>query len=290
MGPTAVGKTKFAIELAKRLSTEIISCDSRQIYKEMNIGTACPTAFELSQVKHHFIRNKSIFEYYNASMYEFEALGKIDKLLEKHDSLVVAGGSGLYIDAILYGIDDLPTIDAEIRENLQKRFETDGIESLRFELKRVDPKHYEKVDLKNPKRILKALEVFEQTGKPYSSFLTGNTKKRNFEPCILVLNMDRKILYDRINKRVEIMIKDGLIQEAKPLLAHREVTALKTVGYREIFGYLDGSTTKAEAIDLIKCSTRRYARKQITWFRRYKNANWLDITNGFDVNNLELNC
>ncbi len=283
LGPTAVGKTGYAIELAKKLSTEIISCDSRQIYKEMNIGTACPSDFELSQVKHHFIRNKSIFDYYNASMYEFEALEVINELLKKYDSLVVAGGSGLYIDALLYGIDDLPTIEPEIREKLQKKFETEGIESLRFDLKQIDPIWYNKVDLKNPKRILKALEVFTQTGKPYSSFLTGKNKHRNFEPNLLVLNMEREKLYDRINQRVELMIAEGLLKEAKPLHKHKNVTALKTVGYRELFDYFEGNTNKETAIDLIKRNTRRYARKQITWFKRYDSANWIDVTNGYEI-------
>ncbi len=276
-GPTAVGKTSYAIELAKKLQTEIISADSRQIFKEMKIGTARPSDEELRQVKHHFIASHSVTEYYNASKYELEAIALIEKLFEKYDNLVVAGGSGLYIDAILFGIDDLPTIDQNIRNDLQKKFETEGIESLRFMLKKLDPVYYEKVDLKNPKRILKGLEVTIQTGKPYSSFLTGRKKQRSFDTEIIILNRDREILYQRINQRVEVMIKAGLIDEARNLLKFRDLTPLKTVGYRELFDYFDGNTELETAIDLIKRNTRRYARKQLTWFRKYENAKWVEL-------------
>ncbi len=276
-GPTAVGKTSYAIELAQKLSTEIISADSRQIFKEMKIGTARPSDEELRQVKHHFIASHSVTEYYNASKYELEAIALIEKLFEKYDNLVVAGGSGLYIDAILFGIDDLPTIDQNIRNDLQKKFETEGIESLRFMLKKLDPVYYEKVDLKNPKRILKGLEVTIQTGKPYSSFLTGRKKQRSFDTEIIILNRDREILYQRINQRVDEMIKTGLIDEARNLLKFRDLTPLKTVGYRELFDYFDGNTELETAIDLIKRNTRRYARKQLTWFRKYENAKWIEL-------------
>lgn len=283
LGPTAVGKTKFAIELANNLKIEIISADSRQIYKEMKIGTARPTDEELLMAKHHFIANKSIHEYYNASKYEFEALELIDNLFSKYDNLVVAGGSGLYIDAILYGIDDLPTIEPDIRNALQKKYEDEGIESLRFELKKHDPVWYKKVDLKNPKRILKALEVTIQTGKPYSSFLTGERKLREFSSKIIVLNMDRKILHERINKRVDLMKEDGLVEEAQKLYSYKNLTPLKTVGYAELFSAFDGLIEQDIAIELIKRNTRRYARRQITWFKRYFDAKWLDITEGYNV-------
>jgi tRNA dimethylallyltransferase len=268
-GPTAVGKTEYAIKLAKEIETEIISADSRQIYKEMKIGTARPTPEELAQVKHHFIATHSVTEYYNASKYEFEAIELIENLFKKYDKLVVAGGSGLYIDAILFGIDDLPTIDQNIRRELQEKFQNEGLESLRFMLKKLDPVYYDRVDLKNPKRILKALEVAIQTGKPYSSFLTGKAKKRNFEFEIIILNKERNVLHERINKRVDFMIENGLIDEARNLLKYRHLTPLKTVGYRELFDFFDNKIDLQTAIELIKRNTRRYARRQITWFKKY---------------------
>jgi len=268
-GPTAVGKTEYAIKLAKEIETEIISADSRQIYKEMKIGTARPTPEELAQVKHHFIATHSVTEYYNASKYEFEAIELIENLFKKYDNLVVGGGSGLYIDAILFGIDDLPAIDQNIRRELQEKFQNEGLESLRFMLKKLDPVYYDRVDLKNPKRILKALEVAIQTGKPYSSFLTGKAKKRNFEFEIIILNKERNVLHERINKRVDIMIENGLIDEARNLLKYRHLTPLKTVGYRELFDFFDNKIDLQTAIELIKRNTRRYARRQITWFKKY---------------------
>lgn len=286
IGPTAVGKTSFGIELAKALNTEIISADSRQIFKEMRIGTARPTDEELAQIKHHFIANKSIFDYYNASKYEFEVLDLIDELFKKYDNLVIVGGSGLYVEAILNGIDDLPDIEPEIRQNLLGKYENEGIESLRFYLKQIDPESYKKIDLRNPQRILKALEITIQTGKTYSSFLTGNKKERQFESELIALNMDREILYDRINKRVDLMYKEGLIEEAKKLYPNKNLTPLKTVGYRELFQYFDGEINKERAIELIKRNSRHYAKRQITWFKRYKNAQWIDITDGFDVNQI----
>lgn len=286
IGPTAVGKTSFGIELAKALNTEIISADSRQIFKEMRIGTARPNDEELAQIKHHFIANKSIFDYYNASKYEFEVLDLIDKLFKKYDNLVIVGGSGLYVEAILNGIDNLPDIEPEIRQNLLGKYENEGIESLRFYLKQIDPESYKKIDLRNPQRILKALEITIQTGKTYSSFLTGNKKERQFESELIALNMDREILYDRINKRVDLMYKEGLIEEAKKLYPNKNLTPLKTVGYRELFQYFDEEINKERAIELIKRNSRRYAKRQITWFKRYKNAQWIDITDGFDVNQI----
>jgi len=286
VGPTAVGKTTLAIDLANKLDTEIISSDSRQIYKEMCIGTARPTKDELSSAKHHFIATNSIFHYYNASKYEFETISIIEKLFQQKENVIVAGGSGLYIDAILYGIDDLPTIDKDLRNDLQKKYEDEGIESLRFMLKNLDPETYKKVDLRNSKRILKALEISIQTGKPYSSFLTGQKKKRNFEPVVIVLNRDRQELHERINLRVDEMMKQGLEAEARKLFEHRTLSPLKTVGYRELFDYFDENITLERAVELIKRNTRRYARRQITWFKKYENATWIDITNGYDIDKI----
>jgi len=283
VGPTAIGKTSAAIKLAQYFNTEIISCDSRQIYNEMSIGTAKPTPEELASAKHHFIGIKSVADYYNASMYELEANVLIAELFTKYDKLIVVGGSGLYVDALLYGIDDLPTIESEIRDELQTKFENEGIESLRFMLKKLDPVTYEKVDLKNHKRILKSLEVTIQTGKPYSSFLTGNKKERNFVPKTFVLDMQREKLYERINKRVEMMIEDGLVEEVKNLIEYRDKTPLRTIGYKEIFDYMDGKTSLDEAVTLIQNSTRRYSRKQISWFKRNKQSEFVNIDNGFDL-------
>lgn len=276
VGPTAVGKTKVAIEIAKKFNTEIISADSRQIYKEMNIGTARPTEEELANVKHHFIACKSIENYYNASMYEIDALQLIDELFRSYNNIVVVGGSGLYIDALLYGIDDLPTIDKEIRQNLQDIFENQGIQTLRNMLERLDKESFCKIDLNNPKRILKCLEITIQTGKPYSSFLTGNRKKRDFNYKIFFINQSRQILYNKIDFRVEKMVEEGLIEEAASLIDKKHLTPLQTIGYREIFEYFENKSTLKEAVEKIKFNTHNYARKQISWFKRYKEAILID--------------
>ncbi len=273
-GPTASGKTDFSVWLAKKLKTQIISCDSRQIYKEMFIGTARPTEEEMQGIPHHFIGVKSVTEYYNASMYENEAIELINKLFRKYDNLIMVGGSGLYVDAIVYGIDDIPTVDMEIRKQLATEFEQYGIEHLRQQLKLLDPVYYQQVDLNNPKRLLKALEITIQTGKPYSSFLTGKNKKRPFNIILTATERPRQELYDRINRRVVQMIEQGLVDEVKSLEKYKHLTALKTVGYREIFDYLEGKTTLDQAIDLIQRNTRKYARRQISWFRRYKDIKW----------------
>ena len=273
-GPTASGKTDFSVWLAKKLKAQIISCDSRQIYKEMFIGTARPTEEEMQGIPHHFIGVKSVTEYYNASMYENEAIELINKLFRKYDNLIMVGGSGLYVDAIVYGIDDIPTVDMEIRKQLATEFEQYGIEHLRQQLKLLDPVYYQQVDLNNPKRLLKALEITIQTGKPYSSFLTGKNKKRPFNIILTATERPRQELYDRINRRVVQMIEQGLADEVKSLEKYKHLTALKTVGYREIFDYLEGKTTLDQAIDLIQRNTRKYARRQISWFRRYKDIKW----------------
>jgi len=273
-GPTASGKTASAIKLAKYFNTEIISADSRQIYRETSIGTAVPDANELAQVPHHFIQSISLKTYYNASMYEENVLSTLEKLFEKHDVVVLVGGSGLYINAVCDGIDDLPTVDPEIRQSLDAKFKKEGIESIRNDLRLLDPTTYAKVDLKNHLRILKALEITIQTGRPYSSFLSHQKKKRDFQIIRLALNMDRTLLYDRINRRVDLMVESGLIEEAEGLKHLRETNVLKTVGYKEIFAYFDGKLSKEEAIDLIKRNSRKYARKQITWFRKDELYPW----------------
>ena len=273
-GPTAVGKTKTAIEIAKYLNTEIISCDSRQMFKEMQIGTAVPSNEQLKKVKHHFIQTISIHDYYNASMFEFDALDKLEYIYKNKNKVIMTGGSGLYIDAVIKGIDDLPSIDEEVRRSLQLRFENEGLESLRKELKKLDPDYYNQVDLKNHKRILKALEVNVMTGKPYSVFLTGKHKHRDFKTVLIVLNRERSELHERIEKRIDEMIAGGLVEEAKSVFKYKNNNSLNTVGYKEIFEFLEGKYSLESAIGLIKRNTRRYARRQITWFKRYKEAVW----------------
>jgi tRNA dimethylallyltransferase len=273
-GPTAIGKTAAGIVLAQHFGCEIISADSRQLYKEMNIGTAVPSAEELAAVKHYFIQTKSVFDYYNASMFEFEVLDLLNDLFKNTDTVLMVGGSTLYVDAVCYGIDDLPTVDLEIRKQVTERYQLEGIEYLRHQLKIMDPLHYEKVDLKNPNRMMKAIEISIMTGKPYSSFLTSNQKKRDFKIVKLGLNCEREILFSRINNRVDKMIEAGLMEEVKNLEYARETNALKTVGYREIFDYFDQKTTLDEAIESIKVNTRRYAKRQITWFSRDKEMLW----------------
>jgi len=267
-GPTAVGKTTTGIELASRYGSEIISADSRQIYKECSIGTAVPSPAELAAVPHHFIQCRSLKEYYNASMYEVEVLERLHRLFEKNELVFMVGGSGLYINAVCFGIDELPTVDQNIRDQLAKKFREEGIESIRQELKRLDPVSHSKTDLNNHYRILKALEVSIQTGRPYSSFLTQSKKKRDFRIIRLALDMERDELYSRINNRVERMIGAGLVDEVRGLEKFRGKNTMKTVGYREIFSYLDNQISLDEAIDLIQRNSRKYARKQLTWFRK----------------------
>jgi len=276
LGPTGIGKTDLTIEIAKHYQTEIISADSRQIYKEMKIGTAVPSNKQLNQIKHHFIGNKSIKDYYNASMFEFEVIDLLEKQFKNSNIVCMTGGSGLYIDAVCYGIDDIPEVDQQIRNNLIVRFKKEGIESLRKELKFLDPEYYKTVDLKNPKRVLKAMEISIQTGRPYSSFITKEKKTRNFNTIKIGLQTERGKLYNKINKRVDKMIEQGLVKEVKSLIKNKENNALNTVGYKEIFNYLDNKITLHEAIRLIKRNTRHYARRQITWFNRYNDITWFN--------------
>jgi tRNA dimethylallyltransferase len=275
-GPTAVGKTDFSISVAQALQTEIISADSRQIYKEMKIGTACPNSQQLSMAPHHFIGTQSIHQYYNASMYEMQVIDLLEKLFQKYNVVVLTGGSGLYIDAVCYGIDDLPTIDQKIRNQLLEQFKNQGIEPLREELLRIDPEYCQHADLSNPKRILKALEIYHMTQRPYSSFLTKARKTRNFEIYYIVLNIQRPQLHEHINLRVDAMMGNGLLEEAKELYPYKQLNALNTVGYKELFDYFDNKINLETAIELIKRNTRRYARRQLTWFKKYENALWIE--------------
>jgi tRNA dimethylallyltransferase len=275
-GPTGIGKTKIGIQIAQRFKTEIVSADSRQIYKEMTVGTAVPGNEELNAVKHHFIQTHSINEVYNASRYENEALDVIDSVLETNDLVLLVGGSMLYIDAVCQGIDIMPDADPEIRKMLKDKLENEGLESLRYQLKKLDPDYYNSVDLKNPNRIIHALEISIQTGKPYSSFLLNPKKIRPFSIIKIGLNCDRKKLHNRINARVDQMIDSGLENEALNLYHLKHLNALNTVGYRELFAYFGGETTREKAIELIKRNSRRYARKQLTWFRNDNEMNWFE--------------
>lgn len=273
-GPTASGKTSLCIRLAHHFFTEIISADSRQIYKELCIGVARPSLEQLSEVQHHFIGTVSIHDYYNASIFETEALQLLSRLFETYPLVLMTGGSGLYVDAVCKGIDDLPSIKQEIRNELMEEYRLKGRIYLQEELKKVDPFFFSKTDIYNPKRILKALEVFRQTGRPYSSFLTGSAKQRPFRILKIALDVAREELYRRINERTDTMMLQGLEEETRGLYPFRNLNALNTVGYKELFGYFDGTYNKDEAIRLIKRNTRRYARRQITWFRKDREYHW----------------
>lgn len=276
IGPTGIGKTDLSIDIAQRLNTEIISCDSRQVYKELKIGTAVPSENQLKKVKHHFIGHKSIYDYYNASIFEKEAIELLDNLFQKYDDVIMTGGSGLYINAVCNGIDDLPTIDQELRTELLQKLKNEGVESLRMQLKMLDPDYYKQADTRNPKRILKALEVTLQTGKPYSSFLTNSKRERNFKIIKIGLQRDRDELYERINLRVDQMINEGLVEEARMFYKEKQLNSLNTVGYRELFDCFDGTITLEKAIELIKRNSRHYAKRQISWFGRDNEIHWFN--------------
>jgi len=273
-GPTAVGKTSCGIQLASHFGCEIISADSRQIYRETTIGTAVPSPEELAQVRHHFIQTASVEESYNASTYENQVLAKLEQLFKEHKLVLMVGGSGLYIDAVCEGIDDLPQVDPVIREELQERLKQEGLEVLTRQLRDLDPVSYGKVDLKNHMRVLKALEVSIQTGLPYSSFLSATKKERSFRIIRIALDMEREELYERINRRVELMMEAGLLDEVRKLQHLKGYSAMKTVGYRELFRVLDGELSLDEGVDLIKRNTRKFARKQLTWFRKENRYQW----------------
>ncbi|WP_345955141.1 tRNA (adenosine(37)-N6)-dimethylallyltransferase MiaA [Mucilaginibacter sp. PAMB04168] len=274
VGPTAVGKTAAAIALARYYQTEILSADSRQFYREMSIGTAKPTPEELAAAKHHFVNSHSVNEPFSVGNFERDGLSALNELFQKHSVVIMAGGSGLYIKAITEGFDELPGIDPSIREKLNLQYAEQGIAILQEKLQTVDPVYYQQVDLNNPQRLIRALEVFESTGALYSSYRKGSYKQRLFTSIKVGLDMPREELYDRINKRVDDMIVDGLVAEVQQLLPYRHLNALNTVGYSEIFDYLDGKTGLPEAIALIKQNTRRFAKRQLTWFRKDKDIQW----------------
>jgi len=271
-GPTAVGKTKLSIALAKAFKTEIISCDSRQFYKEMAIGTAVPTAAEQDGVTNHFLQHKSVKDLYTVGDYEKEALALVNTLFKKHDTLILVGGSGMYADALLFGLDDFPPIPAEVREQLNLFRKTHGIESLQALLREKDPDYYRKVDRNNPQRLIRALEVCIASDKPYSSFLDREKKPRHFISKMLILHCPRKILYENINQRVDEMMAAALEEEVKKNMDLREYSPMKTIGYKELMDYFDGNISRERAVELIKRNTRRYAKRQITWFKKYDNA------------------
>ena len=270
-GPTGVGKTDLSLEIAKKFNTDIVSCDSRQFYKEVKIGTSPPSNSQLKEVKHHFIHNKSIHDLYNVGKYEKEAITVINDLFKEKDNLILVGGSGLYADSIMFGIDDFPDVPLDIRNNIIADFKSGGIEIIQNKLKKLDPEYYEEVDLSNFNRIIRALEVIELTGKKFSSQRTKKEKQRVFKSHVLIIESDREKLYKRINNRVDIMIKEGLEEEAFKLKNFKELNTLNTVGYKEFFSYFDDKLTYTQAVEKIKQNTRNYAKRQITWLKKYTN-------------------
>ena len=297
LGPTAVGKTDYSIEMALKYGSPVISCDSRQIYKEMSIGTAVPSQDQLSAVKHYFIHSHTVTELYTAGKYELEALDLINRLFDEgHETLVMAGGSGFYVDALVNGLDDFPSADLQLRDELMHRLKEEGVESLRMELKTLDPESYATIDIANGQRVVRALEVCLMTGRPFSSFKTSSNKKRDFEVEKIGLTRPREVLYDRINRRVIQMIDDGLVEEVRSLVEYRSLAALQTVGYKEIFDWMDfeaglvstegwgptspgdGPVTSLErAVELIQRNTRRYAKRQMSYWGRDKDIKWLEF-------------
>lgn len=282
IGPTAIGKTALSIALAQHFGCDIISCDSRQFFKEMKIGTAVPNDEELASAPHHFIQNKSIFESYSVGDFEQEALTKLDELFQKNNTQIMVGGSGLYVDAVLKGFDDFPDIDDSVRTEINTKYDALGIEYLQEQLQKLDSEYYQKLQtenpqtLQNPQRMKRFVEVCIGSGKPYSSFIGKRKNERNFTPIVIGLKADRDIMYDRINQRVDIMLNEGLLAEAQALYPNKQLNALQTVGYRELFDYFDGKTTLDFAIEQIKMNTRRFAKRQITWFKRTENVSWFD--------------
>ena len=282
VGPTAIGKTALSITLAQHFNCEIISCDSRQFFKEMTIGTAVPNQEELKAAPHHFIQNKSIFENYTVGDYEKEALSKLEELFQNNDYAILIGGSGLYVDAILKGFDEFPEIDSSVRTEVNSNYEKLGINYLQEQLQLLDPEYFQKITLENPQtlqnpqRMMRFVEVCIGTQKPYSSFLNQKKNNRNFTPILIGLEAERQVIYDRINQRVDIMMNEGLLEEAKNLYPNKALNALQTVGYRELFSYFDGDFTLPFAIDEIKKNTRRFSKRQLTWFKRNENTKWFD--------------
>ena len=276
VGPTAIGKTSLAIKLARNYKTEIISADSRQFYRELNIGTAKPSNDELSSIKHHLINNISVNDKYDISQFESDARKIIDKLFKTKDYVILVGGSGLYIDTILYGIDKIPNVEESLRKELNMEFQNNGLKNLLTQLKKIDPNSYKNIDLNNHRRIIRALEVSISSKKPYSSFLTDSVKESNYNEIIIGLNCDRDKLHSLINKRVDKMIQCGLIEEVEKLVKFKNLNALNTIGYKEIFDYLDNKISLEQSREKIKTNSRRYAKRQLTYFNSNKTINWFD--------------
>ena len=277
VGPTAIGKTSLSILIASHFKTEIISCDSRQFYKEMTQGTAVPEKEELAAVPHHFIQNRSVFEDYNVGAFERDALNVLDRLFKKHNIVVMVGGSGLYVKTVLEGLDDFPKIDPSIRLELKQVLKTEGIIPLQNQLKKLDIITYNTIDKDNPQRVIRALEICIGTNLPYSSYTSNSKKKRKFNSIIIGLSGEREKIYERINRRVDQMLENGLIDEAQKLYPNKELNALQTVGYKELFSFFEEKTTKDEAIQEIKKNTRRFAKRQLTWFKKDSNIYWFDF-------------
>ncbi|MBW8199384.1 tRNA (adenosine(37)-N6)-dimethylallyltransferase MiaA [Flagellimonas abyssi] len=275
VGPTGIGKTALGIQLAKHFNTEIVSADSRQFFKEMEIGTAVPSKEELEQASHHFIQHKSIFEPYSVGDFEKEALFLLEDLFQKKDVVVMVGGSGLYVDAVISGLDEFPEVDPEIRSKLNQRLEDEGLQSLQKELKQKDPEYYKSVDLENPHRLIRALEVCQASGKPFSSFLDKPRAARPFKSFYIGIDAPRETIYERINTRVDLMMEAGLLREAENLYANKDLNALQTVGYKELFEYIEGNCTLEFAISEIKKNTRRFAKRQLTWLRKNETILWV---------------
>jgi tRNA dimethylallyltransferase len=284
-GPTGVGKTEIAIDLALRLGCEVISCDSRQFYREMPVGTAAPDKEQLARVRHHFIGFLSVKDYYSISLFERDVLALLSSLFDKNHVAVMTGGSMLYMDAVCRGLDDIPDTDPAVRQKFIEMYRREGIGGLRLALKLLDPDHYAKVDLHNPRRMMRALEISESTGKPYSSFLTSPQRERDFRIIKAGLTRERSDLFSRIDQRVDRMIDAGLEQETASLIKYRGLNALNSVGYREMFSFLDGEITREQAIALIKRNTKRYARRQLTWWNRDKEIQWFDAGNSKAIMN-----
>ena len=290
-GPTGVGKTDISISLAKKLNTEIVSCDSRQLFKELKIGTSPPSKKQLKEIKHHFIHSKSIHDIYNAGLYEKDAIKVLNELFKINDNVLLVGGSGLYADSIMYGIDDFPDIPVKIRDEIVKNYDLKGIEYIQNRLKLLDPDYYSEVDSKNTNRIIRALEIIEYTGNTYSSYRTNRGKHRKFESHIILIECERNRLYTRINNRVDLMLKDGLEEEAYNLKGYKNLNTLNTVGYKEFFSYFENKISYTDAVDKIKQNTRNYAKRQITWFKKYNNSikiNYSDDTKSIlkNLNNI----
>lgn len=282
VGPTAIGKTSLSIKLANYFNTEIISADSRQFFKEMQIGTAAPTPSELAAAPHHFIQHKSILEKYNVGAFEKDAINTLTTLFKTHNHVIMVGGSGLYVDAVTNGLDDFPEVDKTIRKTLNQQLENDGLEPLQQQLKILDIESYNTIALQNPQRVIRALEICIGSGKPFSSFLNKDKNKRPFKTISIGLTAERQTIYDRINTRVDNMIDNGQLQEVESLLIHKELNALNTVGYKELFNYLNGDWTLEFAISEIKKNTRRFAKRQLTWFIRNPETLWFDFSTNFE--------